>query len=114
MADDENIKNAEQAVKIAMLQDKAKEFQDKNQELQNKEYSGRYQGVNIVMKGTFEVVSIHIDQGYYETASKGQIELAFTKCLANLHEAVRTDIEDVTKQFQSDILRLQKSDDENY
>ncbi len=114
MSEDENIKKSEQAVKLALLQDKAKEFQAKNQELQSKEYSGRVQGVNIVMKGTFEVISVHIDQTYYETASKGQIEIAFIKCLANLYEAVKTDIETVTKQFESDIMRMQKDSDENY
>ena len=106
--EDENIKKAEQATKMAMLQNRAKEFQDKNRELQNKEYQGRVQGINISMRGDFVVNNVHIDQSFYETASKGQIEIAITKCLANLHTAVQNDIELLAKQFQDEIVRMQK------
>ena len=49
--DDENMKNAKRAADMVMLQNKARDFQDKMTALSNKEYQGRYQGIEIKMKG---------------------------------------------------------------
>lgn len=105
---DDEMKKAEQATRLAMIQDKAQEFQFQANELQKREYQGRVQGINIVMKGNFEVINVHIDQSFYETASKGQIEIAITKCINNLHVAVQNDMNALSDEFQNYIARVQK------
>ncbi len=106
--DDENMKKNKQALDLLMLQTKAREFQDKNNELQQKEYQGKYQGISIKMKGDHTVFDIHIDQGFYETAGKGQIEKAFLTLLGNLNNAIRQDQDNLQRELQGDIERMQK------
>lgn len=105
---DENMKKAQQATQMAMLQSKAKDYQDKLTALQNKEYQGKYQGLNIKMKGDHTLVNVSLDSTFYETASKGQIEKAILILLTNLNNAIRQDSENLQKEFQSDIERMQQ------
>lgn len=106
--DDENMKKSKQAVDFVMLQDKAREFQNKSNELQQKEYQGKYQGLTIKMKGDHSIVDCRIEQGYYETAGKGQLEKAITTLLTNLNTAIKQDQDDLQKELQGDIERMQK------
>lgn len=106
--DDENIKKSKEAVDLLMLQTKAREFQNKSNELQQKEYQGKYQGVSIKMKGDHTVFDVHIDQGFYETSSKGQMEKAIISLLNNLNNAIKQDQDDLQRELQGDIERMQK------
>lgn len=106
--DDENIKKSKEAVDLLMLQNKAREFQSKSNELQQKEYQGKFQGISIKMKGDHSVFDVHIDQGFYETSSKGQMEKAIISLLNNLNNAIKQDLDDFQREFQSDIERMQK------
>lgn len=106
--DDENMKKNKQALELLMLQNKAREFQNKTQELQQKEYQGKFQGVFIKMKGDYSILDVRIEQGFYETAGKGQIEKAFTTLLNNLNNAVKQDQNDLQRELQGDIERMQK------
>ena len=106
--DDENIKKSKEAVDLLMLQTKAREFQNKSNELQQKEYQGKFQGVSIKMKGDRTVFDVHIDQGFYETSSKGQMEKAIISLLNNLNNAIKQDQDDLQRELQGDIERMQK------
>ncbi len=110
MADnnDENIKKAKQAVDMVMLQQKAKDYQDKQVALMNKEYQGKYQGISMKMKGDFTLLEVKIDQNFYETASKGQIEQAIFKLCSNLHGAISADLDVLKNELQMDLSFLQK------
>lgn len=105
--DDQNIKNAKQATEMAMLQEKARNYQSKMNELTNKVYTGRRQGINIEMKGNYEVVDIKIDQSFYETSSKLQMEQALIVCLTNLRRSIELDQESLKDELQNDITRMQ-------
>jgi len=107
--DDENIKKARQAESFALLQSKAKDYQDKLTSLQNKEYQGKYFGVFIRMKGSFEVIDVRIEQAFYETAGKGQIEKAFLTCYGNLYRSIQADQDGLKQELQSDVDQIQKS-----
>lgn len=106
--DDENMKKAKQASNMVMFQNKAKEYQNKINELQNKEYQGKFQGITIKMKGDFTVIDVRIDQGFYETAGKGQVEKAVFSLVNNLTAAIKQDQEDCQRLFQGDLERMQK------
>ena len=106
--DDENIKKSKEAVDLLMLQNKAREFQNKSNELQQKEYQGKFQGVSIKMKGDHTVFDVHIDQGFYETSSKGQMEKAIIALMNNLNNAIKQDQDDLQRELQGDIERMQK------
>jgi DNA-binding protein YbaB len=105
MDEDNNVK---QQTDLFMLQQKAQDYQDKLNKLQNKEYQGKYQGVSIRQKGDGTILEVHIDQSFYETASKGQIEIAFFKLLNNLHTAVLNDQKSLQEELQMDIAAFQK------
>ena len=105
---DENIKKAKQAADMVMLQNKAKDFQDKMTALGNKEYQGRYQGLTIKMKGDHTLLDVSIDQGFYETAGKSQIEKAILVLCSNLNTAIKDDQEQLQRELQGDIERMQK------
>ena len=107
--DDQNIKNAKQAANLALLQSKAKEFQEKTIALQNKIYQGTVQGISITMKGSHEVIEVRIDQSFYETSGKGTMEIAIMRCLTNLHNAIVTDVEQLQKDVQSQLMEIEKS-----
>ena len=106
--EDENLKNAKKAADMAVLQNKMKDLQEKTVALQNKEYQGKFQGVTIRMKGDHQVIDVRIDQGYYETAGKGQLEKAFFQLLNNLVRAIKEEQEMLTMEFQKDMERLQR------
>jgi DNA-binding protein YbaB len=106
--DDKNLKNASSAVEMVMLQQKAKEYQDKVQALGNKEYQGRNQGVAVTMKGNYDVVDVHIDQAFYETAGKDKLEKAFLTVLTNLHRMIDMDQDQLKQELQMAIVALQK------
>ena len=107
--DDENIKKAKQAASMALLQSKAQEFQEKTIALQNKIYQGTVQGISITMKGSHEVIEVRIDQSFYETSGKGTMEIAIMRCLTNLHNAIVTDVEQLQKDVQSQLMEIEKS-----
>ena len=107
--DDQNIKNAKKAADLALLQNKAKDFQDRSVALQNKIFTGTYQGVTIVMKGSHDIIEVRIDQSFYETSGKGQMEIAIMRCLTNLHNAIVTDVEQLQKDVQSQLMEIEKS-----
>lgn len=111
--DDQNLKKAKDAETYLMLQQKAKDYQDKLSALQNKEYQGRVFGVSISMKGSYEVFNVTIDQSFYETAGKEQIEKAFLTCLSNLHKAVESDQNTLRDELQSTITQFQKDNMNN-
>lgn len=114
MAEDENIKKSKQAVDLLMLQNKAKEFQERSNNLLNKNYQGRVQGVTITMKGNHDIVEIHIDQSFYETAGKGELEIAFIKCLSNLNTAINNEQQELQNELQNEIIMMQKKQNEEY
>ncbi len=105
---DENIKKAKQAADMVMLQNKAKDYQNKLNDLQGKEYQGKYQGLTIKMKGDHSILDVKIEQGFYETAGKGQIEKAILVLTNNLCGAIKADQDALQQQLQSDIERMQK------
>ena len=105
---DENLKKAKQAADLAVLQQKARDYQDKLQALMNKEYQGKFQGINVRMKGDFSLLDVNIDQSFYETAGKGQIERAILQLFNNLHKAVNADQELLKNELQLDINAIQK------
>ena len=107
--DDENMKNAKRAADMVMLQNKARDFQDKMTALSNKEYQGRYQGIEIKMKGDFTLINVHIDQSLYETGGKGQIEKAFFTLTNNLVNAIKQESEMMQKEFQEELMRMRKA-----
>lgn len=104
---DENLKKAKQAADLAVMQDKVRNYQQKLVDLQNKEYQGKYKGLSIRMKGSFEVVDVRIDQSFYETARKQEIEQAILITLNNLHQAVDDEQKDLQNQMTSDLQRIQ-------
>ena len=106
MADDFE-KQAKEAANLAAIQDKAREFQTMSNQLAEKTYQGIHQGVTITMKGNHDVINVHIDQGFYETSSKGAMEMAFKRCLFNLNQAINTDVERLQKEMQEQLYELQ-------
>ena len=104
---DENLKKAKQAADLAVMQDKVRNYQQKLVDLQNKEYQGKYKGLSIRMKGSFEVIDVRIDQSFYETARKQEIEQAILITLNNLHQAVDDEQKDLQNQMTSDLQRIQ-------
>ena len=110
--DDENMKNAKRAADMVMLQNKARDFQEKMTALANKEYQGRYQGIEIKMKGDFTLINVHIDQSLYETGGKGQIEKAFFTLTSNLVYAIKQESEMMQKEFQEELMRMRKDSEE--
>ena len=105
--DDQNIKNAKQTTDMVMLQERAKRYQDKINELSNKVYKGKRQGISIDMKGNYEVTDFKIDQSFYETSSKTQMEQAIIICLTNLKRAIDLEAESIKNELQDDIRKMQ-------
>lgn len=108
MNDDENLKKTKKAVDMLMLQQKARDYQDKLSKSMNKEYQGRYQGISMKMKGDFTLLDVKIDQSFYETASKSQIEQGIMALFRNLHNAISSDQEALKEELQMDISAIQK------
>lgn len=106
--DDENRKKAKQATDRLMLQTKAKEFQDKLKDLSRKEYQGKFKGITVKRRGDFTLFSVSIDQGFYETAGKAQLETAIRSVRTNLHLAITGEREELKRNFQRDRDRFQK------
>lgn len=105
---DDNLKRAKQAADMVMLQNKAKDYQAQLQALQDKEYQGRYHGISIKMKGDFSLLDVTIDQGFYETAGKSQIENSFLVLFSNLKANIVADQNDLQQRFQNDIERMRR------
>lgn len=105
--DDENMKKAQQATDMVMMQDKLRDYQKKMEDLQNKVYQGNYQGMSIKMKGTYEIIEVHIDQSFYETAPKSLLEMSILTVSANLHRAIEADQKLLQEQMQNDLQRFQ-------
>lgn len=105
--EDENIKNAKQATEMAMLQERARKYQEKLTELSNKVYKGKRQGISIDMKGNYDVVDLKIDQSFYETSSKSQMEQAILVCLINLKRNIEQDQEVIKDELNNDIMKMQ-------
>lgn len=100
--EDNNEKQTKQAVDLLMLQQKAQDYQNKVVALGNKEYQGKYQGLSIRMKGDGTILEVRIDQGFYETASKAQMEQAFLTLSHNLHTAIVNDQTALQEEFKID------------
>lgn len=107
--EDENLKKASQSADYVMLQQRVEDYKAKLISLQNKIYAGKYQGINLKMKGNYTVIEDSIDQTYYETASRSQIEHALLICYTNLHQAIEAEQKEVTDQMQAEIARYQAS-----
>ena len=102
MAEDKEKQTAD----MLFMQNSAKEFQDKMQELQNKEYTGKVHGIYITMKGSMEIIDVHIDQNYYETASKGSIEMDVKKCVNNIEQSIGYDVNEARERLNKDMERI--------
>lgn len=105
---DENLKKAKQAADMVLMQQKAQEYQQKLNGLFNKEYTGKYQGISVKLKGDSTLLDVKIDQSFYETASKEQIEKGFLILFNNLHNAIQADQNMLKDELQLDINALQK------
>ncbi len=105
---DENLKKAKQAADMVRLQQKAQDYQQKLNDLMNKEYQGKYQGINVKMKGDSTLLDVRIEQSFYETAGKGQIEKAILTLFNNLHNAIQADQNALREELQMDIDSLQR------
>ena len=106
--EDENRKKAKQAADRYLIQTKAKEFQEKIKELSRKEYQGKSKGIIVKRRGDYTLLSVSIDQGFYETAGKSQLETAFLTVRINLKGAIDSEREEIKSSFQRDRERLQK------
>ena len=106
---DENIKKAKQAADMVMMQNRIKDYQDRLVALQNKEYQGKFQGIVVKMRGDFQVIDVRIDQSFYETAGKGQIEKAILTLMTNLHNAIHVDQDDMNRELQEEVKRMQQT-----
>ena len=105
---DQNLGKAKQAADMVRLQQKAQEFQGKLTDLGNKEYQGKVQGISIKMKGDYTVLDVQINQDYYETASRSQMENAILKLLVNLRNAISNDQEMLKNELQMDLDLMKK------
>lgn len=105
--DDINLKKAEQSAQYALMEQKMQEYRQKLIDMQNRIYQGKYQGVILKMKGDFNLIETTIDQNYYETASKAQLEKAILVCFTNLHSAIEQETKAITEQMQSEMSRFQ-------
>ncbi len=106
--EDENRKKAKQAADRYLLQTKAQDFQNKIKDLGRKEYQGKYKGITVKRRGDFTLISVSIDQGFYETAGKAQLETAIRTVRTNLRSAINSEREEVKANFQRDRDRIQK------
>lgn len=104
---DENLKKAKQAADLAVMQEKARVYQQKLLDLQNKEYQGKYKGLNLRMKGNYEVIDVKIDQSFYETAGKQEIEQAILVAYVNLHRAIETEQKELQDEMTNELQRMQ-------
>ncbi len=111
---EEDDKKEKQTADLLYVQNRAKEYQEQIREIQNREYTGKVQGITITMKGTMEVIEVHIDQSFYETSAKGGMEIAFMKCINNIERSIRNDMEEVNNNLNSDIERLRVNSNGNY
>lgn len=105
--DDINLKKADQAAQYALIQERMATYRQKIVEVQNRDFQGRYQGISVKMNGNFDIVDVAIDQGYYETAGKSQLEKAILVCLSNLHNAIEQETKAITDQMQAEMARFQ-------
>lgn len=105
--DDINVKRARESADYVVLQERVEQYKAKLIDLQNKIYQGKYNGVSIQMKGDYTVINTSIDQSFYETASRNQLENSFLVCYTNLHSAITSEQKDVTEQMQNEISRFQ-------
>lgn len=106
--DDENLKKAKQAADMFKLQQKAKDYQDKVNQMNQRVYHGKCQGISADMKGDYSLIDVRIDQSYYETASKGQIEKNILQLFQNLKSAIKADEDALKSEIQDEIANLEK------
>ena len=97
---DPNLKNAEMTSKLVALQDTVREYQEKLKLLNEKVYKCKYHGIEMQMKGDFTIVSVIIDQGAYETSSKGNLEQLIFTCLTNLKKAISDEQDSINNELQ--------------
>lgn len=109
MEEDKNLEKAKASAEAAVMQDRIKEYQVKINELQSKEYSGKYQGITIKMTGAYRMLSVEINQAYYETCSKSQLENAYLICYSNIRDAIEVEQKALTEQLQQEMIRFQAS-----
>lgn len=107
MEEDKNLEKAKASADAAVMQDRIKEYQAKINDLQNKEYSGKYQGITIKMNGAYRMISVDINQAFYETCSKSQLETSFLICYCNIKDAIETEQKSLTDQLQQEMIRFQ-------
>ena len=105
--EDENSEKAKQACEFTRMQERAKKLQEQFSALSNKVYKGKRQGINIQMKGDYQVLDITIDQSFYETSSKTQMEQALMICLTNLKQAIDLEQEQLKNSLQTEINKFQ-------
>jgi DNA-binding protein YbaB len=105
---DENLKKAKQAADMVRLQQKAQDYQNKLNDLMNKEYQGKFQGISVKMKGDSTLLDVRIEQSFYETAGKGQIEKAILTLFNNPHNAIQADQNALREELQMDIDSMQR------
>lgn len=107
--EDKNLERAKKSADAAVMQDRIKEYQDKLKDLQNKEYSGKYQGIKMVVNGDFRMQKVEINQAFYETCSKSQLETAILVCFSNIKEAIDSETRELSEQLQQEVMRFQAS-----
>ena len=107
MDEDKNLEKAKQSAQAAVMQDRIKEYQKKINDLSSKEYSGKYQGITIKMTGAYRMLSVEINQAFYETCSKSQLEMAFLVCYSNIKDAIEVEQKSLTDQLQQEMIRFQ-------
>lgn len=109
MEEDKNLQRASKSAEAAVMQDRIKEYQTKIEDLQRKEYSGKYQGITLKMNGAMQLLGVEINQGYYETSSKSQLERAFLICFSNIKGAIDSEMNALREQLQQEVMRFQAS-----
>lgn len=95
---------------IMKTQEVFKRQQDQIAEIQNRDYSAKYKGLTITVKGSLKIVSVSIDQNFFEVASKDLLELAFTKAYSNVYTAITSDHEEISRQAQEELKAIQNGE----
>lgn len=107
--EDKNLEKARNSAEAAVMQDRIKEYQQKLKDLQAKEYSGKYQGIKLTLNGAFCMQKVEINQAFYETCSKSQLETAILVCYSNIKEAIDSEARELSEQLQQEMMRFQSS-----
>ena len=95
MEEDKNLQRASKSAEAAVMQDRIKEYQTKIEALK--------------MNGAMQLLGVEINQGYYETSSKSQLERAFLICFSNIKGAIDSEMNALREQLQQEVMRFQAS-----